>query len=249
MIAALPMYDRPETRAANDVLWMAIRTALRADGIDAPDTLSRPADPWQAWRAPDLLLAQTCSLPFRSRLHAQVSLVASPNHHLPGCPPGHYNSVLVCRRQDGEARCERDFDGAAIAYNEALSQSGWAAPLAHFTARGLRIGARVQTGAHRDSARAVAEGRADFAAIDAVTWALIQRHDAFAADLAVFARTDPTPALPYITAPHRPARRIAIALRRAIASLTPRSRDTLLLHGVIRIPADSYLALPIPTAP
>lgn len=249
MIAALPMYDRPETSAANDILWMAIRTALRADGIEAPHSLTRPDDPWTVWRAPDLLLAQTCGLPFRSCLHESVALVASPDHGLPGCPPGHYFSVLVCRRHGGRIPQTRDFDGATLAYNEAVSQSGWAAPWAHFAALGLGIGARIATGSHRASALAVAEGRADFAAIDAVTWALIERHDAIAAKLAVFDRTAPTPALPFITAKARPARRIAVALRRAVASLSPRTRAALLLKGVTRLDAARYLALPIPPAP
>ena len=65
MIAALPMYDRPETQDATDRFWALIRDRLRAGGIPAPDHLTRDRDPWDIWTDPDLVLAQTCGLPSR----------------------------------------------------------------------------------------------------------------------------------------------------------------------------------------
>ena len=62
MIASLPMYDRPETAAANDRLWQGVRTRLG----EGPEHLVRAGDPWEHWQSPDLLLSQTCGLPFRS---------------------------------------------------------------------------------------------------------------------------------------------------------------------------------------
>ncbi|MFN3646541.1 MAG: hypothetical protein ACK4S2_08505, partial [Gemmobacter sp.] len=70
MQASLPMYDRPEVQAANDRLWAGIRDRLRAAGLAAPETLVRGRWPlWDHWTAPDLVLSQTCGLPYRSRLH------------------------------------------------------------------------------------------------------------------------------------------------------------------------------------
>ncbi len=64
MIAALPMYDRPELTGATDRYWALIRDGLRARGVDAPDTLWRGEDDLMAlWLAPDLVLAQTGGLP------------------------------------------------------------------------------------------------------------------------------------------------------------------------------------------
>ena len=40
-IAALPMYDWPETRAAVDGEWARLRDALHERGIDAPERLAR----------------------------------------------------------------------------------------------------------------------------------------------------------------------------------------------------------------
>lgn len=244
MIASLAMYDRPETAAANDRFWQAIRAALGS----GPDGLSRGADLWDIWQSPDLLLAQTCGLPYRARLHDHVTLVATPNYGLPGCPPGHYNSVLVAHRARLGAPLAA-FDGASLAYNEALSQSGWAAPCAHFAAHGLSIGARLETGAHRASARAVAERRADLAALDALTWELIRRYDDFAADLVEIGRTAPSPALPFITAGGRDPVALRGALRGAVDRMSAADRALLGLRGIVDLPQSAYLAMPLPPAP
>jgi ABC-type phosphate/phosphonate transport system substrate-binding protein len=243
MIASLPMYDRPETAAANDRLWAGIAQALAAEGIAAPAALDRTTGLWETWTSADLLLSQTCGLPFRSRLHTQVTLVATPVCDLPGVPPGHYHSVLVARRTDPRSRLA-DFDGATLAMNEAMSQSGWAAPAAEAAAAGIAFGATRVTGAHRASARAVAEGAADLAAIDGLTWRMIRRWDDFAAALKEIGTTRPTPALPWITARDRDPAPIARALGEAVARLSPEDRDALGLLGTTWIPPEAYLALP-----
>ena len=248
MIASLPMYDRPETAAANDRLWAGIARALAAEGLAAPAALDRATGLWETWTSPDLLLSQTCGLPYRTRLHGQVTLVATPVCDLPGAPPGHYHSVLVARRRDPR-RDLADFDGATLAYNEALSQSGWAAPAAAAAALGITYGAGVATGTHRASARAVAEGRADLAAIDGLTWRMIRRWDDFAAALKEIGTTRPTPALPWITARSRDPAPIARALREAVARLSPEDRDALGILGTTWIPPEAYLALPPPPSP
>ena len=162
MIASLGMYDRAETAAANDRFWALIRDALRAKGLAAPEDLVRGEGAyWAAWQDPKLVLSQTCGFPFRARLHDKVTLVATPDYGLEGCPPGYYASVFVARAEDG--RCLPEFRQARFAYNEALSQSGWAAPQNHAATMGFHFATLVETGSHRGSALAVAEGRADLA--------------------------------------------------------------------------------------
>jgi ABC-type phosphate/phosphonate transport system substrate-binding protein len=242
------MYDRPETEEANDRLWAGIVRALAARGIDAPAALDRSTDLWEMWTSPELVLSQTCGLPYRSRLHGQVTLVATPVCDLPGAPPGHYYSVLVARRTDPR-RSLADFDGATLAYNSADSQSGWAAPAAAADAVGISFGAGVATGAHCYSAQAVAEGAADIAAIDALTWRMIRLWDDAAAELKELGRTEPTPALPWITAAGRDPAPIAAALAEALAGLPAGDRNLLGLLDVIRVPAERYLAVPNPPSP
>ncbi|WP_371036633.1 phosphate/phosphite/phosphonate ABC transporter substrate-binding protein [Rhodosalinus sp. FB01] len=243
MIAALPMDDRPETAAANDSFWRAIRGELGY----GPEALTRGRDPWEIWEHPDLLLAQTCGYPFRTRLRDRVTLVGTPDYALEGCPPGHYRSVFVARRDDpGDLPA---FAGRRFAFNEALSQSGWAAPAHHMAEAGLGFGPLLRTGAHAASARAVASGRADFAALDAQTWRLIAAHDDFAGALRVIARTRPTPGLPLITARGRDPGPILAAVRRAAERLDPADRTRLCLAGIVAIPAAAYFEVPTPAPP
>ncbi|WP_294607620.1 phosphate/phosphite/phosphonate ABC transporter substrate-binding protein [uncultured Roseovarius sp.] len=244
MIASLPMYDRPETAEANDRLWQGVRAELGY----GPDHLIRGAAPWDHWQSPDLLLSQTCGYPYRARLHGSVTLVGTPVLELPDCPPGHYYSVFVVRRDDPRTTPD-GFADARLAYNEALSQSGWAAPQTYAMTHGFSFSNPVQTGAHRASARAVAENRADIAALDALSWQMMQRHDPFAAELRELARTKATPALPYITAPGRDPAPIFAALGAAIAGLSLTDRATLGLRGLTTIAAEAYLAQPNPAPP
>ncbi|RKF14945.1 hypothetical protein D6850_08755 [Roseovarius spongiae] len=245
MIASLPMYDRPETAAANDALWSGIRARLP---FAAPARLTRGGDLWEQWQSPDLVLSQTCGYPFRARLNGRVTLIGAPDHALPGCPPGHYNSVFVARRDDPRA-APAEFAQARFAFNEALSQSGWAAPQTHAAAHGFAFANPVQTGGHAASARAVAEGRADIAAIDALSWALILRHDRWADALKELERTAPTPILPYITASGRDADALADAVAGAIAALEAWHREALMLTGLVRLPAEAWLTVPNPPPP
>lgn len=249
MIAALGMYDFGAAQLANDRYWALIRDHLRQAGIAAPEALTRgEAAYWPAWDSPDLLLSQTCGYPFRARLHDRVTLVGTPDYGVEGCPPGHYNSVFITRMDDPRASLLA-YDHARLAYNDGLSQSGWAAPQNHAARLGLNLLPSLRSGGHQASARAVADGRADIAAVDAVTWAMMQDLDPFAAQLRVIARTDPTPGLPYIAARGTDPAPIFAAIARAIAELAPDDRRLLRLQGIVAIPAAAYLAVPNPPTP
>ena len=247
MIAALPMHDRPETRAAHDALWALIRDRLarRCPELPIPAELSRPTDLAAHWRDPGLLLSQACGMPYRQGLHRHLRLVGTPDHRLPGCPPGYYCSIVVMR--PGETRPPEDWPRLRLAYNEAGSQSGWAAAQMHMATLGLPGFARaLATGSHRASVAAVEDGRADLAFIDAQSWRAIRRWDAPSA--AEVARTDPSPGLPFVTGLDNPDP-LAEAVRDAIAALPPAHRDTLDLHGFVAIPTEAYLAIPTPAPP
>lgn len=244
------MYDFGQAEAANDRLWAAIRDGLSRRGIAAPKALTRGDGAyWAAWSSPDLVLSQTCGYPFRARLFPSVQLVGTPDYGLPGCPPGHYNSVFVVRADDPRHDLS-EFADAAFAFNEDLSQSGWAAPQNHAAELGFYLKPGHCSGSHRSSARAVAEGHADIAALDAQTWAMLGREPGATAGLRELARTaPPTPALPFITGPGQDAVAIGDALAAAIAGLSPEDRLATGLKGLIRLPASAYLAVPSPPSP
>ncbi len=240
MIATLPMYDRPETEEANDRFWALIRENLPG----APEHLSRDGF---HWLDPDLILSQTCSLPYRTGLQDAVMIVATPVHDLP-CPAGCYFSVIVVR-EDDEREDFGDFTGARLAINNPVSQSGWAAIDDLAQAENVTFGAITNTGSHQASAEAVAEARADICAIDAVTWTHIQRFDPFADRLRIISSTQPTPALPYITAFGQDVRGLQEALVLAVDALSPEDQELLCLIDITHISADRYIMMPIPPTP
>lgn len=235
MFASLPMYDFPEHRDHTDRLWSLTAAGLRARGIEAPKSLSRPYDLPADWLRPDLLLSQTCGLPFARSLRGRVSIVGAVDHGLPDCPPGSYRSRVVVRADD-PARSLADLRGRTVAINNDDSQSGQGAfrmTLAAHGENGPFFARVVETGAHLESIRAVARGEADVAAIDAVTHALALRHLPEARTLRVLLSTPPTPGLPFITRLGGPAAQIRDALAEAIDAIGPESRSVLMLHGLV----------------
>ena len=246
MIASLPMYDLPPVQGANDRFWALIRDGLRANGMAAPDALSRGTETlWPQWEAEDLVLSQTCGMPYRTRLHGKVTLIGTPDYGLAGCAPGYYRSVYVAHRDDRRSRIT-DFDGSDMAYNEEVSQSGWAAPLNHAAQLGIRLYPALETGGHRASMLAVAEGHAPIAALDALTWDMLQDYVPEAAQVKVVGYTEPTPVLPFISAAGADQRMMFGVLQQAIAGLSVHDRTVTRLRGIVAIPAATYLAVPTP---
>lgn len=245
MIASLPMYTPPLAPAANAALWAVIRDTMRTDGREAPEDLSpAPTDLMAHWRDPALVFSQTCGLPFRATLKNDVALLGTPDYQVAGCPPGYYRSLVIARGDDPRDTLAA-FQPARFAYNDPMSQSGWAA-LAMETPDVLQ-GPRLCTGSHRASVLAVQKGAADFAAIDAVTWRHLQNAGE-TAGLTVIHATQPTPGLPYITAKSAPADALFDAVSRAIAALAPAIREAHQLKGLIALPPSAY-DFPLPPSP
>jgi len=244
-IASLPMYDWPEIRPATDLVWSGIREQLETRGIAAPTALDRITDPEALWPDPGLVLSQTCGYPYATRLTGKVALVGTPAHAATGARRGHYFSVLIARKSDAPDDTG-GLAGRRFAFNMAHSQSGFAAPVRLLAASGhASLPLPLQTGAHRASICAVAEGRADWAAIDAVTWELAKRHETLARDLVVFARTPETPALPLITSLRHAddVEAISQAVEAAIAGLDQHVRDAALVTGLVRFEPEDYAPL------
>lgn len=245
MIASFGMYDWDEVRPETDRLWHTVRDLLRNSGRPAPAELARGGDLWGHWLDPDLVLGHTCGFPYRTRLHDRVTLVGTPDYGLEGAAPGYYYSNLVVRRDDPGHW--QDFLPRRLAINGTDSQSGWAAPQNFAAQQGHRFGRLILTGAHVETAHAVATARADIGAVDAVTWRLIERfHPEIAGCLRIVARTDPTPGLPFITAHATSAPALAAALSAAIARLPELACSVPGLKGLSAIPASAYLAIPVP---
>lgn len=246
MIAALPMYARPENRAAHDVLWGLIRDNLRADGIAAPDALDWETGHMEGWARPDLVLSQICNLPWRARFRDRVTLIGAADYGLPDCAPGHYYSVFVVRADD--TATDPADRAARFAYNEGLSNSGWGAPQLWAAAQGFAFAPHLATGAHWESARAVADGRADIAAIDAITWRNLERWWPQSGRLRIIGRTDATPGQSFITGAGQDPAPYRAAIAAAIAALPAAEAALLGLRGIRDLPLSDY-DIPLPPAP
>ncbi|WP_370399395.1 phosphate/phosphite/phosphonate ABC transporter substrate-binding protein [Sulfitobacter sp. JB4-11] len=245
MKASLPMYDLPALRAAHTRYWSLIREQLLEVGIKATASLNANGVGLDFWTAPDLILSQTCGMPYRRHLHGKVQIIGTPDYGVAGCAPGYYNSVLIKRRNDPRNTLAR-FNGARAAINEYGSQSGFAA-LAEASRQADTLFAEViVTGAHAASVRAVADGSADIAAIDAVTWALLSTYEAAGEFVTVFESTAPTPGLPYICSKQIDRQLVFDAVDSAMEALAPADRETLMLRELVFIPSEAYTAVPSP---
>ena len=246
-IAALPMYDWPETRARSDEAWESIRAALRGQGIDAPERLARrnadmpavpggirdgegrpiapdpaslPPDEFDLqvlWRHPRLLFAQTCWGPMEQGLGGHVRVVGQPDYSaFEGGDGALYSSAVLMRRDEGvEApaggRAILPLDllrGARLAYNGPDSMSGILALTRDLAAAGEGLdifSQRIETGGHRASIVAVAQGRADACAVDCRSWDMAKRFEPAARALRPVGWTARRKGLPYITGRLAPA--------------------------------------------
>jgi ABC-type phosphate/phosphonate transport system substrate-binding protein len=197
------------------------------------------------WRQPDLLLSQTCGYPLMKGLHEHVQLIATPRFDAPGCTGADYSSVLVTRADapfDTLEACR----GSRAAYNQDDSNSGMnvfrhaVAPLAQ---DGRFFSEVIRTGSHLGSLRAVAENRADVAAIDCVSFAFIgDAMPELAQQVREIGWTAASPGLPLIAAkdvPHELIESLRAALNDAVAA-HPERAARLRLKGFERLALSDY---------
>ncbi len=172
-IAWLGMYDHPGQRAANDRWWLAIAEGLRAQGIRTPMRLARHLTPDQAWSHPGLLFAQICTRPLALH-HVGLRVLAHPAYRGATAPGLHRSRIVV--RADDPATTLADLRGRRAAINDAGSNTGMALLRDAVGETGF-FDDVIATGSHRDSARAVAAGQADVAALDEVSAAGFERFE------------------------------------------------------------------------
>ncbi len=176
-IAILPMYDFRWTAEANDALWGAVAVRLDEAGVEAPKRLTRGPDLDAQWRHPRLVLGQTCGYPYVTRLKDAVALIAAPIYAFPGCEDASHRSFII-RRASDPRRALSEFRGATAGLNAHDSNTGmnlFRAAIAPIANAAPFFRAVIVTGSHEGSVAAVAEGRADLAAIDCVSFALLER--------------------------------------------------------------------------
>jgi len=219
------MYDlyRPDSEA----LIQAVQDLLAARGI-AVTPVWPQEDLLAHWQSDDLLLSQACGYPLVTRL-TEVQTVGCFHYSAPGCEGIRYRSLLVVRQRDRD-KTLADFRGSRAVCNAPDSQSGYnvfmqmVEPLTH---QGIFFNDVIFSGSHRQSLVEIGEGRADIAAIDCVTFALLQHHaPQLISNLTVIGASPAAPGLPLITARNTPPSRIALlrdALRQLVSDPTYRT--------------------------
>jgi ABC-type phosphate/phosphonate transport system substrate-binding protein len=251
-IAALPMYNVTPQYAQlwRSLLADALAAFARMGGpehVDLPEEAPEPLLTF--WRRQDLLLSQTCGFPYRMLgLHEAVHLVATPVFDVAGCDGPRYRSVLVVSAS-AWAQGAKDLSACfalRAACNSEDSHSGMNA-LRHSVAPHSRAGrffsSIVWTGSHGESLNALTDARADIAAIDSVTFALLQDGcPELVRDVRVIGMSAAAPGLPFI-ASNALSETHLNALRDALdhaAAIDARRARALRLRGFARLPFDDY---------
>lgn len=202
-LLALPMYaiHPPATHS----LMQAIVSLLAQHGTEAQPVW--PEDLLTHWRDDSLLLSQTCGYPLMNQLPA-VGVVGTFHYLAPGCSGRDYRSWLVAR--DPQATLA-DFHGQRAVANSLDSHSGYNALRWMAARQGITFSRLLMSGGHRLSLAAIREARADIAAVDCVSWALLAR---YAPDelrgLHIIGETPAAPGLPLITAAATCADRLSV---------------------------------------
>ncbi|MCA0058151.1 MULTISPECIES: PhnD/SsuA/transferrin family substrate-binding protein [unclassified Mesorhizobium] len=206
----------------------------------APDPATLPPDALdfhQLWLHPALLFAQTCWGPMELGLAGHVQVVSQPSYNAYEGGQGPLYSSALVMRADGKASVPAPANGRPVipldlirgkrfTFNSLDSMSGIIAPTRDLEALGESLdifSSRSESGGHRASIVAVAEGRADVAAIDCESWALAQRFEGAARQVKVVGWTGLRKGLPFITAKTTPEKTVA-AMREALAGLAEQPR-------------------------
>jgi ABC-type phosphate/phosphonate transport system substrate-binding protein len=192
----------------------------------APDPATLPPDELDLptlWRHPKLLFAQCCWGPIETTgLDEFVTVVGQSDYSgVEGGEGQFYRSALLMRRRDvpkdavlaeqaahsapdGHAAVPADLlRGRRFAFNSEESMSGILALTRDLEVEGESLAifsGRIETGGHRASIRAVADGRADVCAIDCRSWAMAKRYEPAALALDVVGWTKRRRGLPFVSA-------------------------------------------------
>ena len=154
------------------------------------------------FRSPNLLIGHTCGYPYVTQWNKSHRLICVPEFDIPGCDGKHYSSWFVCGSKDRRDSIEA-FKGGIAAINAVNSNSGMNVlryQVSQFAKKDRFFNDVLISGSHLASLRAVADGLADIAAIDAVSYHhIVQAEPALARQTRIWGQSVKTTGLPFIT--------------------------------------------------
>ena len=152
--------------------WQLIKYELLESVLSARDSLNLVLNEKDAWMYPNLILGQTCGMPYQKFLYNKVSLIGTPNFGIMGCLAGYYNSVFITNIQDNRSNLI-EFKNSVFAYIMDNSQSGLATAFDHTQKIGFWFSNRIIIGGHTKYSKLVANGQVAIACLDSVSWRLL----------------------------------------------------------------------------
>jgi len=214
-ISSFPWYDLPSVQWANDRLWQATGLAGR---------FVRDIPPGRLWKHADLLVTQACGLDL-FLAEASIEPVAVPVFDL-DCTEGMYYSHIVGSNKDGVA-----------AVNSISSRSGMSALFSTCSPSAM-----ILTGSHVESLVALQTGKAEIAAIDAVTWGILEQHTPqLLAGIGIIERSKEAPAPPFVIGAQANPQDVRMGLATAMKSVdTAAARRVLRVQAVNAINREAY---------
>lgn len=198
-------------------------------------------------RDPALFIGQTCGYPLMTRLRDQLTPFCVPCFEVPGAEDKYYSSQIIVGADSGITSLP-ECEGRIAAINTTDSNSGMNLLRYELVKLGANRGffADIEiTGGHLQSLLAVAEDRAQVAAIDCVTFQFISD---YYPDLAARVRgigfTAQTCGLPFVLPNKQYSPAVAShyteALRQALTQLPAETRARLHLSRIETVGFDDY---------
>lgn len=247
-VASMPMYDIPEVRDILDSWWAGLVRHLKREGLtNVPDRIQHDRNLSDLWEDPDLWFSQCCGYDIVRRYAGKLRPVATPHYGAPGCKDHRYASNVVvaetCKADD-----VLEMFGSVCVVNGPESHSGSNALkvlVAPRNRNGRFFTETTVSGSHVESLEMIRRGHADVAAIDCVTYALLESYRPSAlAGIRKLGRTYRAPAIPYVTRWNTGddmVKRLRTAIFDAFADANLKTtRQAIYLKGLEAIPAATY---------
>jgi ABC-type phosphate/phosphonate transport system substrate-binding protein len=175
------MYDFPEVQNSTEKLLVALVEALESCNetahVQTPDS-SVHAELMKMWRSKDMVLSQSCGLPFMEELHQFVNVIGTPTWTGVSDERGRYQTVIVVREALGISSIA-EVRGLRPVVSNTQSLSGWCSlgvALSEVTTEPSFVQPFTQSGGHATSLQMLQDNEADIASIDSATFRLLSRH-------------------------------------------------------------------------
>ena len=196
---------------------------------------------------PSLWFGHTCGYPLMTKLQDTLTPIALPIFDVPGCDDRYYSSLLIVP-ENSEVETLIDCRGSRAVINTDDSNSGMNVlrhAVATFNHHGAFFSEIQRSGSHLQSLTEVANQRADIAAIDCVSYRLIE--DAWpelvagVRSIGFSAKTCGLPfVMPKLNLPNNDLNSIIKNLNLALSMLADNQRNRLHLKGFESVDISEY---------